>query len=68
MELVRWNVSEGEIVETGTELCELVSDKVAFQMEAPFKGRIDRIEKEAGSIVKTGDALLFISPYTLAKE
>ena len=60
IELVAWNVSAGDQVEEGEELCELVTDKASFPLESPHKGKISKIEKESGSIVKVGEILLLL--------
>jgi len=36
IELVSWNISAGQSVKEGQELCELVTDKAAFPLESPF--------------------------------
>ena len=60
IELVTWNVSEGDQVREGEELCELVTDKASFPLESPYKGKISKIEKKSGSVVKVGEVLLFL--------
>ncbi|MCX7811910.1 MAG: lipoyl domain-containing protein [Leptospiraceae bacterium] len=60
IELVQWNIQEGELVEEGSELCELVTSKATFPLESPFKGRIIKILKGAGSTVKVGEELAII--------
>ncbi|MBE7438701.1 MAG: hypothetical protein HS115_09635 [Spirochaetales bacterium] len=57
IELVRWAVRVGEQVVEGQELCELVTDKAAFPLEAPSAGKLIAIMKEAGSPVKVGEAV-----------
>ena len=60
IELVSWNVSAGDHVEEGEELCELVTDKASFPMESPHKGKVLKIEKQSGSLVKVGEPLLLL--------
>ncbi|GIX40481.1 MAG: hypothetical protein KatS3mg129_3318 [Leptospiraceae bacterium] len=60
IELVQWNIQEGEIVEEGMELCELVTSKATFPLESPFNGKIIKILKPAGSTVKIGEELAII--------
>lgn len=57
IELVSWNVEAGAQVNAGDELCELVTDKAAFPLEAPRSGTVTSILMEAGSTVKVGDTL-----------
>jgi len=60
IELVGWNVQSGDSVTKDQELCELVTEKAAFPLECPEKGRIVSIEKKAGETVKVGDTLAFL--------
>ena len=60
IELAAWNVSEGDQVREGEELCELVTDKASFPLESPHKGKVVKIEKESGSLVKVGEVLLLL--------
>ena len=62
IELVTWNVRAGEHVETGQELCELVTDKAAFPLEAPRGGTVLEIKRAAGDLVAVGDTLLILQP------
>ncbi|MDH5719608.1 MAG: lipoyl domain-containing protein [Spirochaetia bacterium] len=55
IELVKWNLKEGEKFETGFELCELVTDKAAFSLEAPSDGILTQIIIKNGSQVKVAD-------------
>lgn len=40
IELVKWNKKPGESFTAGDELCELVTDKAAFSLEAPQNGKL----------------------------
>ncbi len=60
IELVQWNINENDSVEVDQELCELVTSKATFPLESPFKGKIIKILKEAGTIVKVGEELAII--------
>lgn len=60
IELVQWNINENDIVDENQELCELVTSKATFPLESPFKGKIIKILKQAGSIVKVGEELAII--------
>ncbi|GBF49750.1 biotin-requiring enzyme [Leptospira ryugenii] len=57
IELIRWSVEAGAFVEEGEELIELVTDKAAFPVESPYKGKLKEIRVKAGSIVKKGEIL-----------
>jgi len=43
IELVKWNKKPGETFSSGEELCELVTDKAAFALEAPQNGKLIEI-------------------------
>ncbi len=59
IEVARWYFSEGDQVEEGDCLCELITDKAAFPLEAPHKGRITKIQKSESTSTKTGDILAY---------
>lgn len=58
IELVAWYVAEGESVNEGQELCELVTDKAAFPLESPRAGVVAEIKKTQGSTVAVGETLV----------
>ncbi|MCS7204456.1 MAG: lipoyl domain-containing protein [Leptospiraceae bacterium] len=60
IELVQWNIKEGDIVKEGQELCELVTSKASFPLESPFEGRIIKIHKQEGETVQIGEELAII--------
>ena len=43
IELVKWYKKQGESFKKGDEICDLVSDKAAFSLEAPQDGRLVEI-------------------------
>ncbi len=55
IEIVSWKLKEGDAFEDGDELCELVTQKSTFPLEAPFSGFIVKILASEGSIVHVGD-------------
>lgn len=57
IELVTWYVKPGDTISIGQEVLELVTDKAAFPMESPKKGRLDKINFPEGAVVKKGDIL-----------
>lgn len=60
IELVQWNIKEGDIVEKDQELCELVTSKATFPLESPENGKIIKILKEKNSKVKIGEELALL--------
>jgi pyruvate/2-oxoglutarate dehydrogenase complex dihydrolipoamide acyltransferase (E2) component len=57
IELISWNVSLGDSVSEGQEICELVTDKASFPLESPMDGIMHEIKAEAGSEVKVGQEI-----------
>ncbi|MCX7633933.1 MAG: lipoyl domain-containing protein [Turneriella sp.] len=55
IEVVRWHKKPGESFCAGEELCELVTDKAAFSLEAPQDGRLLEIYTPEKSHPKVGD-------------
>lgn len=60
IELVQWNVKEGDSVKKDQELCELVTTKATFPLESPKDGIIVKILKEKNSKVKIGEELAIL--------
>lgn len=58
IELVTWKVKAGDTVRKDQELCELVTDKAAFPLEAPFDGKVISLLRKQGDMVKVGETLL----------
>ena len=63
-----WYAGEGDSVEAGDDLAELVTDKAAFCVPAPVSGIVLRIEKPAGARVKAGDLLAIIQKTASARR
>ncbi len=52
-----WLVEEGEQVDEGTELLELTTDKAAFTLPSPRRGKLIEKRVEAGEEVRVGEPL-----------
>ncbi len=52
IELLSWNIAPGETFQAGDELCEMVTDKAAFSLEAPEPGTLDEILIQKGAVEK----------------
>ncbi len=52
IELVKWYISKNMDFAAGDELCDLVTDKAVFSLEAPYSGRILEILIPEKSIVQ----------------
>ena len=55
-----WHVREGDSVEKGDDLVELVTDKAAFNLPSPNAGKVERLLIPEGATVSEGDDLLEI--------
>lgn len=55
IELIKWNKQPGEAFAAGEELCELVTDKAAFSLEAPQDGKMIEICAAEKSHPKIGE-------------
>lgn len=56
----RWLVAEGDEVEAGDALCEIITDKATFEYEAESRGTLKRIYAAPGSTVPVGYVIAFI--------
>ncbi|PSF12154.1 dihydrolipoamide acetyltransferase [Marinobacter fuscus] len=51
-ELVKWLVSEGEVIEEDQPVAEVMTDKALVEIPAPYKGRVTRLYYQEGEIAK----------------
>lgn len=51
-ELVKWLVSEGDIIEEDQPVAEVMTDKALVEIPAPYKGRVTRLYHQEGDIAK----------------
>ncbi len=58
--IVSWLVKEGEIVKEDQALIKVETDKAIVELPSPATGKILKIYKQAGSIVKVGEILVDI--------
>ncbi len=56
-----WHFEEGDKVEEGKDLVELVTDKATFNMPSPCSGILTEVLLEEGDTVKVGEALAVIN-------
>ena len=52
-----WHVKIGENVVAGQEICEAVTDKASFVIEAPASGKLKTILVQSGQIGPVGGVL-----------
>ncbi len=60
-EIRKWIVKEGDSVEEHQTVLELETDKAVVEVPSPKKGKIMKINKEEGEIVKVGEVLMTIT-------
>jgi len=56
----RWLVAEGDVVESGDSLCEIITDKATFEYEIDRGGIVKRIYAPTRSVVPVGYVIAFI--------
>lgn len=55
-----WYVQEGEEVEEGQDLVEMITDKAAFTVPSPLKGAVKQILIQEGDIARVGQTMAVI--------
>ena len=55
-----WYVAEGETVEEGQDLVELITDKAAFTVPSPASGTVKQVLSQEGDTVKVGQVMAVI--------
>ena len=58
--ITRWIKSVGDPVQAGEMLLEVETDKATLSVEAADSGRLERIVKEAGEVVKPGTVIGYL--------
>lgn len=57
-ELTAWLVKPGDVVKRGQNLMEIMTDKAAMEVPAPFAGAISSLRAEPGQKIKVGEVVL----------
>ena len=52
-----WNVQEGDLVSADDSMCELETDKVALEVNAPAAGTVSKVLAKSGATVAPGDRI-----------
>jgi pyruvate dehydrogenase E2 component (dihydrolipoamide acetyltransferase) len=60
-ELRKWVVKEGDTIEEHQTVLEIETDKAIVEVPSPRKGKVVKINKEVGEIVKVGEVLMTIA-------
>ncbi|WP_148861405.1 dihydrolipoyllysine-residue acetyltransferase [Marinobacter fonticola] len=56
-ELVKWLVSEGDVIEEDQPVAEVMTDKALVEIPAPYKGRVTRLYHQEGDTAKVHEPL-----------
>ncbi len=67
-EVRKWIVKEGDDVQEHQTVLEIETDKAVVEVPSPKKGRVLKINKEVGEIVKVGEVLMTIAEEGEATE
>lgn len=60
-EIRKWVVKEGDSVEEHQTVLEIETDKAVVEVPSPKKGKVQKINKEEGEIVKVGEVLMVVA-------
>jgi len=60
-EIRKWLVKEGDSIEEHQTVIEIETDKAVVEVPSPKKGKIIKINKEEGEVVKVGEVLMTIA-------
>jgi pyruvate dehydrogenase E2 component (dihydrolipoamide acetyltransferase) len=60
-EIRKWVVKEGDTIEEHQTVLEIETDKAVVEVPSPKKGKVLKIRKEEGTIVKVGEVLMSIA-------
>ena len=55
-----WYVSEGDTVEEGQDLVEMITDKAAFTIPSPASGTVKQVLSREGETVKVGQTVAVV--------
>jgi pyruvate dehydrogenase E2 component (dihydrolipoamide acetyltransferase) len=60
-EIRKWVVKEGDLVEEHQTVLEIETDKAVVEVPSPKKGKVAKLNKGVGEIVKVGEVLMTIA-------
>jgi pyruvate dehydrogenase E2 component (dihydrolipoamide acetyltransferase) len=67
-EVRKWLVKVGDVVEEHQNVLEIETDKAVVEVPSPRKGKVAKINKKEGDIVKVGEVLMTIAEAGEAEE
>ena len=59
--ITKWYVKESDEVKKDQDILEIATDKATFDVASPCDGRIEKIEKQEGDLVKKGQLIAEIA-------
>jgi 2-oxoisovalerate dehydrogenase E2 component (dihydrolipoyl transacylase) len=60
VELMRWFVKEGQMVQEFDPVCEVQSDKATVEITSRYEGQVSKLRYEIGNVIKVGTPILWI--------
>ena len=67
-EVLKWFVSEGEVVGEDQPLVEVMTDKVNIEIPSPKAGKVSKILAKVGEVVRVGQSLVVLEVLAEAEE
>jgi pyruvate dehydrogenase E2 component (dihydrolipoamide acetyltransferase) len=64
--IVRWLKSEGDAIDEGETLAEIMTDKVNVEFESPAAGIVRKLHFPEEAIVKVGTVIALVEPPAIA--
>lgn len=61
MTILRWMKGEGEFVEEGEPLLEVMTEKIAIEIDAPFSGYVRNVRYGVDDVVAVGEVIAYIA-------
>ena len=60
VELMRWFVEEGQMIQEFDPVCEVQSDKATVEITSRYEGQVSKLRYEIGNVIKVGTPILWI--------
>jgi 2-oxoisovalerate dehydrogenase E2 component (dihydrolipoyl transacylase) len=60
VELMRWFVKEGQMIQEFDPVCEVQSDKATVEITSRYEGQVSKLRYEIGNVIKVGTPILWI--------
>ena len=66
VDIAEFHVSEGDVIQAGTIVCEVETDKAVAEIPCPHAGRVTKVLVSSGDTIAVGQPLLVIEAETAA--